>query len=98
MRWLHLRGLRSAILQPLGKGRGALSRFLSKHQPLDTNIFVEIGPMQSITRSADLKLGALGGRALCQPGIPADWNRDRTTVFEINGQRVVRHYSLEDPS
>ena len=40
--------------------------------------------MHSITRAADLKVCALGRRAICQTRIPPDWNGDSPAILEID--------------
>ena len=34
---------------------------------------------------------------MCQTPIPADWERDRAAVLEIDGQSVIRH-AIDDRS
>jgi hypothetical protein len=57
---------------------------LAKQEAFDSNIFVEVGPMYSITCPAYLKISAFLRRAICETRIPPDWNRDGSTVLEID--------------
>lgn len=54
--------------------------------------------MHSITGPADLKISPLRGRAMRQTRIPADRNRDGTTVVQINRKGVVGDCYIQDSS
>jgi hypothetical protein len=65
---------------------------LAEQQSFDVDVFVEAGPMYSITGPAYLKTSAFA--RVCHSGdvIPPDGNGTGAAVLEINRQRVVRDF------
>lgn len=56
----------------------------AKQEAFDPDIFVEVGPMYSITGSAYLEISAFRGCAICKTRIPSDWNGDTPAILEID--------------
>jgi len=71
---------------------------LAKQEAFDSNVFVEVGPMYSITCPAYLKISSFRGCAICETGIPPDWNGDGPAILEIDRKRVVGNLYTQDSS
>jgi hypothetical protein len=65
---------------------------------LDTEILVNVGPVDSFTIADDLKLVPLGRCRLTQPPRPRQWNTHDTAVNEVEGDQFFRHRNFFDPS
>ena len=68
----------------------------SAKQALDTHVFVDFRPVDSVSRSGDLKATALFGRGVQEPGKPCKWSADRAAVGQCSANGVLRARHLHD--
>src|SRR5437867_741763 len=73
-----------ALLQPSLKRGGAFGRLAAKQQSFHADTPIGLGPMNSITWVADLKIGALHPCDVGQTRKSANGNRHCATVFELD--------------
>src|SRR3990172_9265621 len=85
-------------LEPALERARTFCGLFAKQQSFNTDVLIEIRPMDPVTCAADLKIGALGWCAMCQTWIPADGNRDSATVFEVYRQCIVCNQHIYDSS
>ena len=85
-------------LEPALERARTFCGLFAKQQSFNTDIFIQIRPMDPVTGATNLEIGALGGCAIRQTRIPANRNRDSATVFELDLQCIVCNHHVEDSS
>jgi hypothetical protein len=62
---------------------------LAENQILNANVFVQIGPMNSLSVSDPSEIVSLTGRAMLEAGIPSQRNSYGTAITQIDNQTVI---------
>lgn len=78
-----------SVFQPTLQRLRTLLRHAARQQTLDTDVFVEIRPMDAASFSNEAPLCSLGLGAMRKSRKPCDWNSDRPAVGKVDAQRVV---------
>jgi hypothetical protein len=62
---------------------------LAEYQILDANVFVQIGPMNSLSGADPSEIVSLIGRAMLKARIPSQRNSYGTAITQIDNQAVI---------
>lgn len=69
---------------------------MRRQQIRDTDVFVEIRPVDAITPADQVPLVPFLVSSMGQARIPYDWDKHRSPVFKIDGEPILTH--SYDPS
>jgi hypothetical protein len=64
---------------------------LPEQDVLGADVFIEIGPMNTLALTDQTPIVALLRLAVQQPWVPSQRNGDRSPVNQVNHQRVLGH-------
>lgn len=78
-----------AALEPPTQGRLRFTGTSSSEKTLDTDVFVQIGPVNALAFADQPPVSPVGVATMCKPWIPRQRNGDGAPIDELNHQRVL---------
>ena len=69
----------------------ALARSAAREQAFDTDIFIQIRAVNSLTPRDQSPVVPLGGFAMSKPRKPRERSRDGPSIREVYGERIIAY-------
>src|SRR6266498_6153785 len=74
------------------------SRRYSVEHPFNTEVFVNIGPVYSVSIADDFKVASLRWCGFAQPPGPCQWHTDHAPIYKKEGNQLISDFDIFDPS
>lgn len=84
------------LRKPLFQRRLAFAGGFPGKKVFDANVFVQVGPMNSLSLADQTPIAPLGNRSMRQPRIPCQGHSDRPPVGKLDGERVVGDLNVDN--